>query len=121
MRSYFNYLTAVLCLVSVSANAQTVLDANKAAFHVGESLMICGDVSEVKSLSRRTMININHPYPNESLSLLIWDSDKNDFEKRLGRLSSLIGKKICAAGTLKLYKNSIQMAIKNPQLLRLME
>lgn len=121
MRLYYHYFPVFLFLVSFSANAQSAVDANKAAFHVGESLMVCGDVSEVKDLSRRTLININHKYPNESLSILIWESNKSEFYKRFGNLSFLVGKKICADGKLELYKGSIQMVMKNPQLLRLMK
>lgn len=102
-------------------NANESIPSIKAPFHVGETLMVCGNVAKVAYLNKRIVLNIGQTYPNEDISFLIWDSDVAGFAQRFGRLDSLENHRVCAVGTIETYKNHLQIVLKNSKMLRLMK
>lgn len=93
----------------------------KAAFHVGEDVMVCGDVKDVKILKMRTVMNLGKKYPHEDLSILIWDTDAEPFRNKFGDLRKFYGKRVCVQGTIETYRDHLQIKATNPTLLRLMK
>ena len=71
-------LLAVL-LTPVLTCAQGI-PASQASKHVGEQETVCGHVSErftaSKSRGMPTFIDFDQPYPNETFTAVIWQSDK---------------------------------------------
>ena len=109
-----------LVLIYASANAQEIkIEANKAAFHVGKTVMACGQLMETKHLTNRHYLNLDNKYPNQSLTLLVWDKDYKWFENRFGEIDSMVGSRFCARGKIEEYKNNLQIQVSNPQFLRL--
>jgi len=102
------------------SRAEEQIEALRAPFHVGESVLACGKVAQVSARSGVAYINLDRPYPNQSLALVIWQSELAAYETRFGKLSTLEGKRACARGTIEEYRKSLQMILKNPQFLRLM-
>ena len=106
-----------------SANAAPVeeqIEALRAPFHVGESVLACGKVAQVTARSEIAYVNLDRPYPNHTLALVIWQRELPAYEARLGKLSTLEGKRVCARGTIEEYRKGLQLILKNPQFLRLM-
>lgn len=118
-----NFLVWVgLLFASITVYAQEAkIEANKAAFHVGKSVMACGQLVEIKHLSNRHYLNLDRTYPNQSLTLLVWSKDYQWFEERFGKIDSMVGKRFCARGKIEEYKNNLQIQVSNPQFLRLMK
>lgn len=110
-----------LFVLTEYARAQPQITSNKAAFHLNESVMACGPVVEVQELARRTVLNFDRPFPEQSLSILIWDDKKNIFENHFGKLTSLLGKELCANGLVQEYHGNLQIKMKNPSLLRIVK
>ena len=114
--------TSILAIASVSATAQEVkIEAIKAPFHVGKSVMACGQLAEVKHFDNRHYLNLDRTYPNQTLTLLVRDNKKKRFKESFGRIDGMVGKRFCARGTIEEYKNNLQMKVNNPQFLRLMK
>jgi DNA/RNA endonuclease YhcR with UshA esterase domain len=115
--------TFFCCLVSLAfaANAIPTIDSSKAAFFVGQEVMVCGQVSEIKPFNKGTHINLGSKFPSQHLTFVIWDSVEHDFKKRFGELSIFLGKQTCALGTIETYKDKLQIKVTNPQFLRLMK
>ncbi|GKW54107.1 hypothetical protein NCCP2140_31600 [Pseudoalteromonas sp. NCCP-2140] len=106
----------------ISAQAQEPkIEAFKAPFHVGKSVMACGEVAQVSKGKKATYLNLDKEYPNQSLTILVWDSNLAPFEERFGNLKRLSGERICARGKISEYKNTLQIKVSNPQFLRLMK
>ena len=101
--------------------AANTIEASKAPFHAGETLLVCGQAVEVKKLTNRTVINFDKPYPNQPLAVIIWNSDTTLFEKKFGRLTELEGEKVCAYGEIANYKGNLQVIVKKDSYLRLMK
>lgn len=108
-------------LASTSNAAEPKIEAYKAPFHVGKSVMACGRLAEVKHFSNRHYLNLDKRYPNQTLTILVWNKDYRWFENRFGDLDDYIGRRFCARGKIEDYKHNIQMQVKNPQFLRLMD
>ena len=98
---------------------ETKVEAFKAAFHVGESVMACGKLAQLKHFDNRHYLNLDNPYPNQTLTILVWNNDYRWFESRFGNLDSMKGRRICVRGVIEQYRNSLQIEVKNPQFLRL--
>ncbi len=100
--------------------AEEQIEALRAPFHVGESVLACGKVAQVSARSEVTYINLDRPYPQQTLALIVWQSNLSAYESRFGKLSTLQGKRVCALGMIEQYQNRLQVIMKNPQFLRLM-
>ena len=115
-------LSSLILILFVSyATASTRIDSDKAAFHVGENIMVCGKAADIAKLKNRTVINIGNVYPREDINILIWDNNLPIIEERLGPIDNLKNKKLCASGTIDVYKEHLQIQISNPKMLRLMK
>ena len=112
---------SILSLSSIASNAnEPKIKAFKAPFHVGKTVMACGDLAQVKHLSNRHYLNLDKKYPNQTLTILVWDSDYRWFEERFGSIDGFVGRRFCARGKIEEYKNNMQIQVSNPQFLRLM-
>ena len=120
---YKSRLIAVLISLFFTkfAMAANTIESSKAPFHVGETLLACGQAVEVKKLTNRTVINFDKPYPNQPLAVIIWNSDTAGFEKKFGSLAGLEGEKVCAYGKIEDYKGGLQVIVKKDSYLRLMK
>jgi len=98
-----------------------IIDASKAPFYVGKSVMVCGNVKQVSQHKQRVYINLTRAYPNEDIAFLIWNEDIPNFARKFGNLSSLFNKRVCGAGEITIYKEHLQMKLSNPSNLRLMK
>lgn len=97
------------------------IEAIKSPFHVGKTVMACGVLAQVKKSTKQIYLNLDKPYPDQSLTLLIWANKYDAFNKRFGDLDRHTNKKVCARGTIKEYKHSLQIVLNNPQFLRIMD
>ena len=95
--------------------SQKIITADQASKHVGEKATVCGKVMGVKysssSKGSPTFINIDKPYPNQLLTIIIWGSDRKTFSDTPENLYS--GKNICITGTITQYKGDPQITVKN--------
>jgi micrococcal nuclease len=63
--------------------AQQKLTAAEAKLHVGQQATVCGSVAGLHFASRTkgepTFINLDKPYPNQVLTIVIWGNDRSKF------------------------------------------
>lgn len=103
-----------------SVKAEDRIEASKAPFHVGKTVLACGSVAQVTQQPKVIYLNLDRRFPDQTLGLVVWQSDRAAFESRLGSLASLQGKRVCARGRIEDFRNKLQLVVKNPQFLRLM-
>lgn len=119
MKKHYLIILFFCCNFSTQAQEKHI-QAIKAPFYVGQTVMACGTLAEVVKFEKRHFLNLDAKYPNQSLSLLIWAENYTQFEKRFGKLEQFIGRRFCARGMIKPYKNKLEITLRNPQFLRLM-
>lgn len=113
--------STVLFSIASSQAAEPKIEAFKAPFHVGQTVMACGTLAETKHFPDRHYLNLDNRYPKQSLTVLVWNKDYRWFEDRFGKIDNFVGRRFCARGKIEEYKNNMQMQVTNPQFLRLMD
>lgn len=68
------------------------------------SKMVCGLVAQIKGFSRGSYLNIGHAYPNQDITIVVWDVSVED-------AAHLEREKVCASGVLKEYKGKPQLSV----------
>lgn len=96
------------------------ISAQQAGSYLNQQVMACGTLAQVSNFKQGAYLNLDNAYPQQSLSLVLWSQDIDAAEASLGKLSSRIGQQLCALGTVKNYKQSLQLYIDKPSFLRLM-
>lgn len=112
--------TAMGSVLSAHADEAKIY-SGKAAFHVGEAVMACGKVSEVRPFNKGYYLNLGDTYPKQHLGLLVWHDKAPAFAERFGQLQVFTGKEVCARGTIEEYRGHLRIVMTNPQFLRLMK
>ncbi len=96
------------------------IEAFRAPFYVGKQVMACGVLAGTSKFSKGVYLSLDKKYPNQSLTLIVWDENIAPLETKFGSFNSKIGRTFCALGTIEKYKKNLQIQIENPQFLRLM-
>src|SRR5574344_1856461 len=86
---------AALCFMTFAtesyANTKAV-SAARAANYMGQKIMACGKLAQVKHVQNRHFLNLDAPYPHQSLSVLIWGDDYRAISDKLNSPEANIGK-----------------------------
>ena len=108
--------TIGLFLNIATINAQTKIKLEEVSQHIGDSVIVCGKVSDVRyfenSKDKPTFLNIGAKYPNQQLTLVIWETVRTLFD---GKLEDLKEKEICITGRIILYKEKPEIVIENSE------
>lgn len=113
-------LVMLLPYAAVEAAPEPRIEALKAPFYVGQTVMACGKLAGVKHTSNQHYLNLDRPYPKQTLTFLIWADDYSAFEARFGSVDGMMGRTLCGRGKIEEYKGRLEIKISNPQFLRLM-
>lgn len=112
----FGFITfCLMSFVTESFAGTKAVSAARAANYMGQKVMACGKLAQVKHIKNRHFLNLDAPYPHQSLSVLIWGEDYSAISAKLNSPEANIGKIICAFGTVSEYKKNVQIVVKKPQ------
>jgi hypothetical protein len=104
-------LAVALAAASSPAAAQSI-GSLAATNHVGESMTVCGRVASATVIPQQSMLlAFDQPYPSQLFSVLIPGEDRAKFN---GRETTLIGRRMCGSGLIKLAQGRAQMTLKDP-------
>lgn len=90
-----------------SGLANNSIPSSEAYQYIGSTQIVCGYVSQVKDFSKGTYLNLGKSYPNQDMTIVIWNSDKN----RVGSINSYGNKDICIQGEVTSYKGVPQIKL----------
>ena len=113
------FAAITLFSMSLSSSADTQIKSTDAAFHVGKSVIACGVVIETKRFKRGIYLNMDKPYPHQSLTLVAWEDDLPAFQERFGSVEKLEGKAVCAQGQINQYRGNSQISLTNAYSLKM--
>jgi hypothetical protein len=92
------------------------LATQDAADHIGEVATVCGTVAStnfaIRSKGQPTYLNLDRPYPNQVFTILFWGSDRPKFGTPE---TTLMGKRVCATGTIKEYRGKPEIVATDPR------
>ena len=93
-----------------NADALPTLTAAEATDHIGSTATVCGTVASTKFAQRSnaqpTYLNLDRPYPDQLLTVVIWGTDRASFGEPEKLYS---GKRICVTGKVELFKGRPQI------------
>jgi len=99
-----------------TAFAQETVTPEDAAKFIGQQKTVCGKVASDHfadgSKGHPTFINLDKPHPNQVFTVLIWGSDRGEFEKPPETFYS--GKEICVTGMIQSYQGKPEIVVKEP-------
>ena len=106
-------LTALAVLVLFTAAADYV-PSSEAVKYTGKAVKVCGYAAEVSkeqgSEGNPWVIDLGRGYPNQEMSVIIWEKD----EAKFGNISSYKGSSICVSGRVEILKTKPVMILKSP-------
>lgn len=97
------------------------IEAYRAPFYVGKQVMACGVLAGTSKFAKGMYLSLDKKYPNQTLTLVVWNESVGPIEAKFGSLNNKIGHTFCALGTIEKYKKHLQIQVENPQFLRLMQ
>jgi hypothetical protein len=99
----------------VPAAAGTALTSAQAGEHVGERATVCGIVASTRYLAKSkgqpTFLNFDQPYPRQVFTVVIWGSDRAKFG---APETTLMGRQVCATGTIESYRGMPEIIARDP-------
>jgi hypothetical protein len=111
---------SIAFLVSVSVRSQVDIKLEDALKHVGDSKKTCGKVAGIRFMEtakgQPTLINIGAAYPNQLLTVVIWEDLRRQYEKAPEELFK--DKDVCITGKIELYRDKPQIVIKTKEQLQ---
>lgn len=106
-------IVAGLIFVSFAARA-AIISPDQAANYVGQTETVCGTVASTHYASRShgqpTFLDLDHPYPNEDFTAVIWGENRAQF----GSPDDLQGHRICVTGQITLYRGKPEVFLRSP-------
>ncbi|WP_061014840.1 hypothetical protein [Photobacterium leiognathi] len=112
-----NKLTAIAIfstlILSAFSYGATEIESKQAAFYDGQNVIACGIVKEVSRFKRGFYINMDKPFPKQSLTLVAWENDIAEIQDKHGLLDNLVNKRVCAKGVINDYRGRSQISLYN--------
>lgn len=97
------------------AQAHTLTGA-EAKEHIGETATVCGVVAStryaVSSRGQPTFLNLDKPYPNQPLTVVIWGVARSNFPE--APEVAYRNKRICVTGRIDTYRGVPQIVVGTP-------
>lgn len=116
----FKIFTAALVFLPFAISAATQIESKDAPFHEGENVTACGEIKQVSRFKRGFYLNMDEPYPKQSLTLVVWEDDVAEIKEKHGNLDSLANQKVCAEGRTTKYKGNSQISLYNSYSLKIL-
>ena len=108
--------TLVSLFLLLSLSYSQTIPASQASQFIGKSKTVCGFVAGTKysrkSKGQPTFLDIDASYPDQVLTVLIWDSDRGNFDTAPDVL--YLKKSICVTGKIQLYKGKPEIVVSEP-------
>lgn len=104
-------LLLFLCFAKLSIAQSETVALDSIANYVGKTVTICETITgtyQTKTEHKVTYLNFGKPFPNHSLSLVIFKKDLENFSYDP---MSLKGKTVCITGEVVLYKDKPQIVV----------
>lgn len=108
-------LYVLMLLVSLNAYAEPQkIEPVNAKEQVGQTVVTCGVISNVKTFSKGTYLSFGPSFPKEHLTAVVWNDDLPAFFRKFGGLGGLVGREACVRGKVTTYKGHAQIELAAP-------
>lgn len=109
-------LSLTLCSAFFIARSQNTVSIKDVVNHVGKEVTLCDSVYSARSLTNLSLLNLGGSFPKEVITVVVFKEDKAKFAK--DPVDLFENKRICVTGTVTLYKEKLQIVVKEPKQLK---
>lgn len=92
---------------SYEAAISTTVPASSSYKHIGDYRVVCGHVAQIKEFSKGQYLNLGTSYPNQDMTVVVWNSDIANFDN----VFQYEGRELCVKGSISSYNGSPQMVL----------
>ena len=92
---------------SYEAAISTKVPASSSYKHIGDYRIVCGHVAQIKGFSKGQYLNLGTAYPNQDITVVIWNSDIANFDN----VFQYEGRELCVEGPISSYNGTPQMVL----------
>lgn len=108
-------IALLLLLCGLFTRGQISINITDISQHIGDSVTVCATVESMRyfenSNRKPTLLNLGAKFPNQFLTVLIWDDVRSAFP---GNVDELLNKEICITGTVILFKEKPEIIVYHP-------
>ena len=97
---------------------KNLIDAKDAMNYVGKNVTVCSRIYGVRSTDKITQINVDAPFPNSPLTVIIFASSYSKFSIPLTDFYK--NKNVCVTGKIELYNGKAQIIVDNPERIKIL-
>jgi DNA/RNA endonuclease YhcR with UshA esterase domain len=109
------FLFISFLFISLAVFSQTIA-VEDVKNHVGETITILGKIADGRYLGsvakKPTLLNVNKPYPNQPLTVIIYGDNRNAFGYKPEE--ALMNKNVFVTGKVSLYNGKPQIEVERP-------
>ncbi|UAB71805.1 hypothetical protein INR79_07900 [Vibrio sp. SCSIO 43132] len=80
--------------------------------YFGETVKVCGEITEVWPGKKASYLNVNGAYPFQEFTFVVWHSDRKNFYRL--DLVNYERTDLCVTGEIREYKGNYQMYLTHP-------
>jgi micrococcal nuclease len=117
------FFLLIISITSMNTNAQKLISLNEVKDNIGDSVKLKGQVYAVKYLQQvkgsPTFLDVGGAYPNEALTLVIWNNTRNKFKDPPEELFN--NKTVSITGRILLYRGRPEIVISEPGQIEIVE
>lgn len=92
---------------SYEAAISTTVPASSSYKHIGDYRVVCGHVAQVKEFSKGQYLNLGASYPNQDMTIVVWNSDIANFDN----VFQYEGRELCIKGSISSYNGTPQIVL----------
>lgn len=104
---------ALFLFVCTYSYTQAIIPLENVSKHIGDSVAVCGKMSGGRFLeiakNTPTFLNLGQPFPNHSLTIVIWNDVRKQFETAPEVLFK--DKEVCVTGRIELFREKPQIVL----------
>ena len=112
-RLYLGILWIALLTVAAFGQDNKKIPSSEASRHMGERATVCGYVASTRYLSssrsKPTFLNLGKAYPDQDITVVIWQEDRGAFGQPETRY---LHRNICVSGQITSYQSRPQIIAK---------
>ncbi|WP_205342327.1 nuclease-related domain-containing protein [Denitrificimonas caeni] len=96
---------------TIQKTVDTSIETRSASNYLGQEITACGTVAQYMPFQKGAYLNFDRPYPQQTLTLVLWEQMLGSIESKLGRVTDLVGMDLCAHGYIESDNKGLQMQI----------
>lgn len=116
------FIIILFFLASSGLFAQEIISSDEVKDYIGQEVTVEGTIDQVVNLNdvrgQPTYFNMDGRFPNHKFTLLLWGSNKDYFREDV---FSYEGKNVKVTGLIETYRDKLQMIIRYPEQIDVLE